>query len=223
MSKRISVILRSRNEERWIGHAIQSVIEYIENPEVIVVDNGSEDKTISIVKSFLHDPDKMNNGNYADIKILEINDYSPGRSLNLGVSNAIGEYLLIMSSHCVLTKFKLEEHITDLESYEALFGNQIPIYQGRKITKRYLWKHFTDQRVENMYSEGEDRYFFHNALSFFKKSTLIEKPFDENIVGKEDRYWAMDIINSGSKILYTPSMEVNHHYTDNGNTWKGIG
>ena len=74
-----------------------------------------------------------------------------------------------------------------------------------------------------MYSDGEDRYFFHNALSFFKKSTLINKPFDENVVGKEDRYWAVDVINSGGKTLYTPSMEVNHHYTDNGATWKGIG
>jgi hypothetical protein len=69
----------------------------------------------------------------------------------------------------------------------------------------------------------ENRYFFHNALSFFKSETLKNFPFDEHLVGKEDRYWARDIIDGGAKILYDPEMEVNHHYTDNGNTWKGIG
>lgn len=222
-NNRISVVMRSRDEERWIGHALQSAIELIDNPEIIVVDNCSSDDTKTIAKSFMHDPDKEHNGNYADMKIIDIEDYSPGGSLNKGINAASGDYILIMSSHCVLTKFNFEEHANDLEHYSALFGNQIPIYQGKKITKRYLWKHFSDERTENMYSDGEDRYFFHNALSFFKKSTLINKPFDENVVGKEDRYWAVDIINSGGKILYTPSMEVNHHYTDNGNTWKGIG
>ena len=131
--------------------------------------------------------------------------------------------MLFLSSHCVLTKFNLEEHISDLDNYDALFGNQIPVWEGKKITKRYLWSHFGKERVPNMFSEMESRYFFHNALSFFKRSTLLERPFDEFLVGKEDRYWAVDLINSGGSTLYSPSMEANHHYTDNGNTWKGVG
>ena len=74
-----------------------------------------------------------------------------------------------------------------------------------------------------MYSEMEERYFFHNALAFYKKNFLIEKPFDENLLGKEDRYWAKDVIEAGNSILYDPTMTVDHHYTENGNTWKGIG
>ena len=34
-NNRISVVMRSRNEERWIGHALQSAIELIDNPELI--------------------------------------------------------------------------------------------------------------------------------------------------------------------------------------------
>ena len=36
----LSVLIRCRNEERWIGHSIQSVIDTFENPEIVVVDNG---------------------------------------------------------------------------------------------------------------------------------------------------------------------------------------
>ena len=224
MSKgKVTVVLRSRNEERWVGHAIQSVVDKIENPEIILVDNNSDDSTRKIAQSFKADPDRENNGNYTDLKILSIDDYSPGRALNLGVSEAANEYILILSSHCVLTKFSLDDHRKDLENYVGLFGNQIPVWEGKKITKRYLWSHFGKKKVEKMYSQMEDRYFFHNALAFFKKSTLIDFPFDENLVGKEDRYWAIDRINEGHSTLYTPEMEALHHYTDNGNTWKGIG
>ena len=48
-------------------------------------------------------------------------------------------------------------------------------------------------------------------------------PFDENLAGKEDRYWVNKIIKKGYKFLYDPNIIVDHHYTENGNTWKGIG
>ena len=34
----VSVIIRNKNEERWIGHAIQSVVDFIDSPEIIIVE-----------------------------------------------------------------------------------------------------------------------------------------------------------------------------------------
>ena len=45
----------------------------------------------------------------------------------------------------------------------------------------------------------------------------------ETYPGKEDRYWAIDMVDKGYKYLYDPSLSVNHYYTKNGATWKGIG
>jgi len=102
----------------------------------------------------------------------------------------------------------------------AVFGNQTPIYRGKKINKRYIWSHFgTDEEVDNMHSEIEDRPFLHNAFCFYNKKDLIETPFDDELSTKEDRYWAIDILS----YLYTPTIEVNHYYTGNGATWKGLG
>ena len=36
----ISVIIRNRNEERYIGYAIQSVLDTFDKPEIIIVDNN---------------------------------------------------------------------------------------------------------------------------------------------------------------------------------------
>ena len=221
----ISIIIRTKNEDRWIGHTIQSVLDLIKNPQIIVIDNNSTDKTLHIVKSFMHDPDLNNvkNRRYTEILIKNISDYSPGKALNLGIQYCKYEYVLVISSHCVLKKINIIKVKKDLEKHACVFGNQTPIWEGKKITKRYLWSHFGDKEVHNMYSEMENRHFLHNALAVFKKQLLIDYPFDENLIGKEDRYWANNIIDKGLTTLYDPQMIVDHHYTENGNTWKGIG
>lgn len=221
--KKVSVVIRAKNEDRWIGHCIQSVLDHLDTPEILIIDNNSTDRTLEIARQFQNDSEVLTGGNYTDLKIFNISDYSPGRSLNLGATEAKHENLLIISSHCILKKFDLKKHLKDLETHSAIFGNQIPIYEGKKITKRYLWNHFKNKEIIDMYSEMEGRHFFHNALSFFKTKTLLGHPFDENLVGKEDRYWAAKMISDSFTILYDPKMEVDHQYTSNGNTWKGIG
>ena len=51
----ISVIIRNRNEERYIGYAIQSVLDTFNKPEIIVVDNNSTDNSMGIVNMFKRD------------------------------------------------------------------------------------------------------------------------------------------------------------------------
>ena len=48
-----SVIIRIRNEERYIGHAIQSCIDFVENPEIIIVNDHSTDKSLYICRLFI--------------------------------------------------------------------------------------------------------------------------------------------------------------------------
>ncbi len=219
-----SVLIRTKNEERWIGHAIQSIIDFIPKNEIIIIDNNSSDETLSIVSSFKKDPSYNDkDSNYTSISVLNIQEYTPGKAINMGVEKASFENIMIMSSHCVLKKINLTNIEKELIKFDAIFGNQIPIYNGKKIQKRYVWSHFAENQEINMFSEMENRYFFHNAISFFKKDTLIKNKFNEFLTGKEDRYWARDIIEKGGKILYSPEILVDHHYTKNGNTWKGIG
>ena len=94
---------------------------------------------------------------------------------------------------------------------------------GKRITKRYIWSNFGDKQKLNLFSKSENRYFIHNALIFYNKNFLLKNPFDENLQGKEDRYWINDMIKKGKKSLYDPVLSADHHYTPNGNTWKGIG
>ena len=218
-----SVVIRAKNEERWIGYAIQSVLDHLVKPEIVVVDNNSTDRTLEIVKFFSQNPNLNNEANnYSKIRIVNVKNYSPGRALNLGVKNSSKRYILILSAHCILKKFNEKKVVNSLEKNVCLFGNQIPIWYGKKITKRYLWSHFSDKITVNMYSDLEKRYFLHNALAIYKKSTLKKIPFDENLTSKEDRYWANKIVKKKMNFIYDPDLIAEHQYTLHGNTWKGI-
>ena len=209
----ISVVIRTKNEEEFIGFAIQSCIDHFSDPEIIIVDDNSNDDTLKIISLF----DKH------DIKIVKLNSsYSPGKSINLGVSNCKNETVLVLSAHCQIIDLDLNKVKNLLKKYIAVFGNQTPIFRGKKITKRYIWSHFKDEDVINMYSEIEKRNFLHNAYCFYNKSFLIENKFDEKYIGKEDRYWAIEMVKNNYEYYYLSSARVNHFWTKNGNTWRGL-
>ena len=212
---KLSAIIRCKNEEEWIGHAIQSFIDFFPDSEIIIINNNSTDMSIDIVRLF----DRY------DITIVNVDDYTPGKAINTGVALAKYEFILIQSAHTVIKKINVEQIKDSLKKYPAVFGNQIPVYRGKKITKRYIWSHFKNNcQEENMFSKIEDRFFLHNAFCFYQKNELLKNKFDETLHGKEDRYWAINAVKRGSKFLYdSVNLESYHYYTTNGATWKGLG
>ena len=209
----ISVIIRNRNEERYIGYAIQSVLDNFKDPEIIVGDNNSIDNSLGIVRSF----------NFSDITIYNMESYTPGKSLNFGVTKCTNDYILVLSAHSQIIECNLDKIKSCLDDYCVVGAKQIPIYRGKKIIPRYVWSNFIDKDDVNYFSKSEDRYFLHNAFAFYKRDILIKHPFDEKLVGKEDRYWINDRIKESMKSYYDSNTICHHHYTDNGATWKGIG
>ena len=211
----VSVVLRNRNEEQHIGLSIQSVIDSLGlDCEIILVDNNSTDESLQVAGLF----------DMANIKYFNLSkNYTPGKALNLGVEKATNETILILSAHAQITKLNINIVEEYLSVHKAVFGHQTPIYRGKKISPRYIWSHFTENEVVNMYSNIENRLFLHNAFCFYNKSFLLDNPFDNNLSGKEDRYWAKDIVDQGFSYLYTNLLRVNHYWTPNGATWKGLG
>ena len=209
----ISVIIRCKNEERWVGHSIQSAVNFFEKPEIIVIDDNSTDDSRRIISTF----------DYLDIKFFNIDNYTPGKALNIGIKNSSNDMILILSAHCVLKNIDVKKIDDLLKENVAVWGKQIPIWNGKKVSRRYMWSNFKEEDKVNYYSKEEDRPFLHNALCFYKKETLLKYPFDEHWSSKEDRYWAIEMITEGYNIYYDSSLICEHHYTDNGSTWKGVG
>lgn len=87
MMIKVSCILPVFNEEKLIANCLNSLIEQnFLNVEIIVVDDGSTDKTVSIVKEFI----KKNK----NIKLLHQKHNGPGLARNLGAKSAKGKILV---------------------------------------------------------------------------------------------------------------------------------
>ena len=116
----VSIIIRTKNEERWISSCLQKIFEQsFKNFEVIIVDNYSSDKTLRKIK------------NYNIKKILKIKNYTPGKSLNLGIKNSSGKYIVIISAHCLpknnLWLEKLVKSIKSNKKIAGVYGRQEPM------------------------------------------------------------------------------------------------
>ena len=114
----VSIIIRTKNEERWISSCLKSVYnQNYKNIEVILVDNNSTDQTINIAKSF-------------QVKLVKIDKFIPGKAINDGIRASCGEYIVCLSGHCIPTSETwLENLITKLTDSQiaGVYGRQEPL------------------------------------------------------------------------------------------------
>lgn len=194
----ISIIVRTKNEERWIGSCLEAVSrQTIKDREVVLVDNCSTDKTVD--KSMPY-----------GVTLVTIDQFRPGAAINKGIEAAKGDIIVCLSGHCIpVDDFWLENLVNDLEddSVAGVYGRQEPLAFTSDLDKRDLLITFgLDPRVQTKDS------FFHNANSAFRKSIWKQFPFDEQVENIEDRIWASQVLNAGFKILYEPNASVYHHH-----------
>ena len=194
----VSIIIRTKNEERWIQQCLEKINnQSYKNFEIILVDNNSNDKTIKIAKQY-------------KIKICKIKKFFPGKSINLGIAKSKGEIIVCLSAHCIPKDNSwLKNLIKDLSKNKiaAIYGRQLPLPYSSAFDKRDLLNTFgLDKKVQVKDS------FFHNANSAFKKSLWRKVKFDEKATNIEDRIWAHKILKLGYKIIYEPKASVYHFH-----------
>ena len=200
MKKLCSIIVRTKNEERWISSCIKAIHDQDhDNYEIVIVDNNSTDKTIEKSKQLKVD------------EIVKIKDYLPGKALNEGIRVSKGDYIVCLSSHCIPTDNKwlsnLVNAIEENENYAGVYGRQEPMSFSSPSDKRDLLLVFgLDRKIQEKDS------FFHNANSIIKKELLDKYPFDNNATNIEDRIWAKEMLKMGYKILYEPLASVYHYH-----------
>ena len=90
----VSIIIRTKNEEKWIGLCLEAVFTQIVDAdiEVVLVDNDSTDHTIKVAKR------------YPVSRFCNIKKFLPGKALNDGIRISKGNYLVCLSAHCIPTK-----------------------------------------------------------------------------------------------------------------------
>ena len=205
----VSIVIRTLNEEKYLDELFHSVAGQALtglNTEVVLVDSGSTDRTLSIAEQH-------------GARIVEINksEFSFGRSLNLGCSAAHGEILVFLSGHCIAASDTwLHELIAPIRAntVDYSYGRQI----GRDNTR------FSESRVFDKYYPSNDMipqngFFCNNANAAIRSEVWAKYKFDEELTGLEDMFLAKQISQDGYKIGYVAKAPVYHIHNEN---WQKI-
>ncbi len=114
---KISVIIPTLNEEKYLPKALKSLEVQDVKHEVIVVDGGSTDKTLDIAEEF-------------GAKVIVAERSFIAYQKNLGVKKAKGKHLLFLDADTFLFPFALDELLQEFKEKEAirvkffLYGNE---------------------------------------------------------------------------------------------------
>src|SRR4030065_2359622 len=95
----VSIIIPCRNEEKYIGKCLDSIIDndYPKNGlEVLVVDGMSDDRTREIAKEYVDE--------YPWLKLIDNPKKIVPTAMNIGITNARGDIVVRMDAHNVYDK-----------------------------------------------------------------------------------------------------------------------
>lgn len=196
-----SVIVRTFNEARHLPRALaQLTAQIVPSPdpalELIVVDSGSTDGTPEIARR-------------AGARVLTISreEFTFGRSLNLGCESARGEFLVFISGHCIpLASTWLEELLSPFQNPAVglVYGRQV----GGSSTK------FSEARVFAKYyppdAPSQSSSFCNNANAALRRSLWRRFRFEEDLTGLEDLAMGKKLAHAGFTVSYASLAVVQH-------------
>lgn len=197
-SLRVSIVIRAFNEEKHLGNLLEAVKRQIyQDYELILVDSGSSDQTLTIASRF-------------PINVLHINpgEFTFGRSLNLGLRAAKGEIAVIVSAHVLpLHKDWLKNLIAPFEDAKIAltYGKQRGGAGSRFSETQHFLRWFPDQ------SDFDQQHAYCNNANLALRLSLWKKqPFDETLTGLEDLAWSSALREQSYKIAYVAEAGVAH-------------
>ncbi|MBU0635520.1 glycosyltransferase family 2 protein [Candidatus Micrarchaeota archaeon] len=188
--KRFSVIIPAYNEEKRIANCLNAFKLALQKNlsfEVLVVDDGSTDKTVEIASSF------------GFVKVLKASHKGAAAARNLGARKAQGEILVFTDADCIPDSDWLSVIANQFEKEPGLV-----CMEGKTYTdKTGLFEH----AVSNQSGNG-----FQSCNLAIKKDVFFKaKGFDEQYVYfREDSDLAFALLEKKFKIAFVPKMKVFH-------------
>jgi rhamnosyltransferase len=202
----VSIVIRTKNEEACLGNTLREIgrQEWEGTYEIMVIDSGSTDRTLSIAES-----------HGAQIIRLKQREFTYGRALNVGAKKARGDVIVNLSAHALpLGNRWLECLVKELAGADVAAGYGRQVASGEvnpfEAYKNELF--FGPERLEFNTKGGNCRRdaHFSNSNSAVRKEIWERFRFNEEVGWAEDLMWQEEVLTAGFSIVYTPKALVAH-------------
>lgn len=159
-----SIIIPVYNVEKYIKKCLDSVFNQTEKDfEVIVINDGTKDNSMDIVKKY-------------DVKVINQKNGGLSAARNTGVSHAKGKYIIFLDSDDYLDNKLLENLSKSLKNNPDLVRFQIrEVYEDNDKTVEYKEVSFENKKGEEAFSIISKYHFIENAWCYCIKRSFYEK------------------------------------------------
>lgn len=195
-----SIVIRTHNSEGTIGEVLGSIrSQFFRDYEVVIVDSGSTDGTLEIASRHPH-----RIVNYTQ------EEFTYSGALNAGISEARGEYIVCLSSHCVpLHQEWLGRLVGTLDADGRLaaawgpwvFDVEDHAASGNTVEIIDLGKFFLNP------TRG-----LQNSNGVIRRSLWERRPFSEEVERCEDQEWAHYFLRQGYRTAVVHGAPVHYRY-----------
>jgi len=217
MIDNISILIPIYNEEQYISKCIESILESDyskENMEIILIDGGSDDNTLKIIDEY--------HKKYNFIKVLHNKEKIVPISMNLGIREAKGEYIIRLDAHASYPK----DYFSKLVKYHKALG---AANVGATILTDIRNKNVKSNAIKLILSHpfGVGNSDFRTGVTKIKEVDTVPfgcfhrsvfKQFgfyDERLVRNQDIELNKRIINGGGKIYLIPDVTCTYFAREN--------
>ncbi|HWQ46198.1 MAG TPA: glycosyltransferase family A protein [Longilinea sp.] len=202
-----SIVIRAFNEEKHIGRLLEGIrVQTIKDVQVILVDSGSTDKTMEIARRLP-----------VEIVKIQPQDFSFGRSLNLGIAHTKAPIVVIASAHVYPVYPDWLEKLIEPFSEERtalVYGKQRGNSTSQFSEHQIFAQWFPDHSVATQTTP-----FCNNANAAVRRSIWEMHPYNETLPALEDMAWGRWVLEQGYRIAYTAEAEIIHVHSE---TWQSI-
>jgi cellulose synthase/poly-beta-1,6-N-acetylglucosamine synthase-like glycosyltransferase len=203
----LSVIVPAYNAEKTIGKTIKSLLgqNYPRSKyEIIIVDDGSTDGTVDIVRKF------------KGVKLILQKHAGPAVARNRGVRNSSGDILLFTDSDCIAGKNWIRNIVKPFENEDIVgVSGTYRTANDKSIISRFVGYEI-EARHNGMARQNSIDFVGTFSAAYRKKAFLDFGGFDENFqrASGEDTDLSFKISKSGGLIVFAPNAYVYHHHPE---------
>ena len=211
-SQLISIIIPTKNEEKYIGKALMSLenSDYPNNKiEIIIVDGGSDDETINIINLYKQ---KFNN-----INLFIVPGANTSQSRNIGIRNSHGNFIMNFSGHTLVQKDLLKLLLNKLSNAdEDVAGvgcrDTLPPDQNSLVAKAsyYIENTIIGGSLMDQHKHRDVEQYAKSISFTLYKRKIFEQIglFNEKVPYGDDAEFNSRIIKAGYKLLFIPDSVV---------------
>jgi rhamnosyltransferase len=212
----ISVIVLTKNGGQLFRSCLEGVCAQTQvgKIEVIVVDSGSTDETLEVVKGY-------------PVRLEQIppEAFHHARTRNFAAKLARGGILVFLSQDAIPSSnhwLKAMVANFDDSGVGAVYGRQFPKQESSLERQDALDAVYGEERIvkDPAHRNGQGYRFYHfsDANSALRRSVWEKTHFPEDLKVFEDLGIAKRILDAGWKIVYEPEASVfhSHHHTTMG-------